>query len=165
MNQMKFEKFKNWLENKGAIVLPPTNQWEVVRFKTINGVSVVYTNKHGRLTFTGESDKAYEAYKNNKNWKAVDRKRNVLKQKKAQIATRDGKKCFSCLKKLGFDELTIEHLLSFSHGGSDNLNNLCLLCEPCNKEFGNLPITKKIELIIAKRNSHIGLMNKVRNML
>ena len=161
----KFEKFKNWLEKKGAIVLPPTNQWEVVRFKTINGVSVVYTNKHGHLTFTGESDKAYEAYRNNRNWKAVDRKRNVLKQKKAKIATRDGKKCFACIKKLGFDDLTIEHLLSFSHGGSDNINNLCLLCKPCNEEFGNLPITKKIELIVAKRNSHIGLMNKVRNML
>lgn len=161
----KFEKFKNWLEKKGAIVLPPTNQWEVVRFKTINGISVVYTNKHGNLTFTGESDKAYSAYQNNKAWKSVDRKRSALKQKKAKIATRDGKKCFSCLKKLGFDDLTIEHLLSFSHGGSDNLNNLCLLCKPCNEEFGNLPIAKKIELIIAKRNSHIGLMNKVRNML
>jgi len=151
MKEVNFEKFKTWLSKRGAVVLAPTNEWEVVRFRTINGTSVIYTNKHGNLTFTGESDKAYTAYKNNKSWKAVDRKRQVLKQKKAKLAARDGKKCFACLAKLGFDELTIEHILSFSHGGTDNENNLCLLCEPCNKLMSNLPVVRKIELILQRR--------------
>ena len=48
-------------------------------------------------------------------------------------------------------QLTIEHLLSFSHGGSDNLNNLCLACDECQKLLGNLPLTRKIELIVQRR--------------
>ena len=60
----RVEKFKSWLEKRGAIVVPPTNEWEVVRFKTINGTSVVYTNKHGDLTFTGESAAAHKAWQN-----------------------------------------------------------------------------------------------------
>jgi len=138
------EKFKTWLSKKGAVILDPTNPWEVVRFKTINGVSVVYTNKSGHLTFTGESEAAYTAYTNNKSWKAVDRKRKALKARKAKLAARDGKMCFFCLYKLGFDALTIEHLLSVSHGGSDNDNNLALACDPCNTALGNMPVVKKI---------------------
>lgn len=151
----KMERFKTWLTKRGAVVLAPTNQWEVVRFKTVNGVSVVYTRANGHLTFTGESEKAYQAWKANKTWKAVDRKRKVLRAKKAKLASRDGKKCFACLAKLGFDELTIEHILSFSHGGTDNDNNLCLMCQPCNKLMSNKSITKKIETIIELRQSYL----------
>ncbi len=145
------EKFKTWLTKRGAVVLDPTNQWEVVRFKTVNGVSVVYTRQNGHLTFTGESEEAYKAYKGNKVWKAVDRKRKAMRAHKAKLAARDGKKCFCCLAKLGFDELTIEHILSFSHGGTDNDNNLCLVCQPCNKLLGNKPVARKIEMIIQRR--------------
>ena len=149
---MNFEKFKTWLSKRGAVVLAPTNEWEVVRFRTVNGVSVIYTNKNGHLTFTGESDKAYTAWKNNKAWKAVDRKRRNLKAKKARLASRDGgKRCFCCYTPRGFDELTIEHLLSFSHGGTDNDNNLCLLDDECQKLLGNKPVAKKIELILQRR--------------
>lgn len=145
------EKFKSWLTKRGAVVLDATNQWEVVRFKTVNGVSVIYTRQNGHLTFTGESEEAYKAYKANRVWKAVDRKRQNLRAHKARLATRDGKKCFCCNAKLGYDELTIEHILSFSHGGTDNDNNLCLVCQPCNKLLGNKPITKKIEMMMQRR--------------
>lgn len=151
MSEVNWEKFKTWLEKRGAVVVPPTNEWEVVRFKTVNGVSVVYTNKRGYLTFTGESEKAYNAYKNNKVWKTVDRKRKSLRERKARLASRDGKKCFACLNPLGFDDLTIEHLLSFSHGGTDNMNNLALLCDEDQKLLGNKPVAVKIELIIQRR--------------
>lgn len=144
-------KFKSWLTKRGAVVLDATNQWEVVRFKTVNGVSVIYTRQNGHLTFTGESEEAYKAYKANRVWKAVDRKRQNLRARKARLATRDGKKCFCCNAKLGYDELTIEHILSFSHGGTDNDNNLCLVCLPCNKLLGNKPITKKIEMMMQRR--------------
>lgn len=138
------EKFKTWLGKRGAVVMPPTNPWEVVRFNSAAGIGVVYTNKSGHLTFTGESEKAYEAYKGNKPWKAVSRQRQALRAKKAKLAARDGKKCFFHGQKLNFDELTIEHLLSFSHGGSDHEDNLCLACEPCNRAVGNLSITQKM---------------------
>jgi hypothetical protein len=149
------EKFKTWLSKRGVVILDPTNEWEVVRFKTENGVSVVYTNKHGSLTFTGESEAAHNAWKSGRSWKPVDRKRKALRAKKAKLAARDGKRCFVHDAKMTFDELTIEHLLSFSHGGTDNINNLALVCGPCNDELGNMPLTKKIELIIAKRGENV----------
>lgn len=145
------EKFKSWLEKRGAIVVPPTNEWEVVRFKTINGTSVVYTNKHGDLTFTGESAAAHKAWQNGKTWRAVDNKRKNLKARKVKIAARDGKKCFMHGNDLSWDELTIEHLLSKAHGGSDNINNLVLMCGGGNLELGNKPLAKKIEIIMANR--------------
>lgn len=152
---VKLEKFKTWLGKRGVIILDPTNEWEVVRFKTENGVSVVYTNKRGDLTFTGESEVAFNAWQKGRSWKPTDRKRKALRAKKAKIAARDGKKCFVHNAKMNFDELTIEHLLSFSHGGTDNINNLALVCDPCNKDLANMPLTKKIELIIARRAENV----------
>lgn len=137
-------QFVTFLEKSGAVVVPPTNEWELVRFRTANGVSVVYTNKKGVLTFTGESQKAYDAFRLNKGWKAVDRPRRALKALKSRLAARDGKQCFIHGEKLKFDQLTIEHLLSFGHGGSDNINNLCLACEPCNQAMGNMSVTQKM---------------------
>lgn len=163
---MKFtpEKFKNWLGNHGAVVLDPTNEWEVVRFRTVGGVSVVYTNKRGDLTFTGESSAAYTAFTANKPWKAINRKRQSLKARKARIATRDGKGCFSCLARLSLEELTIEHLLSFAHGGTDNINNLALFCQPCNTAVGNMSVSKKIEFIIQRRAGY-GLLAEVGEVI
>lgn len=147
------DKFKTWLTGRGAILEGPTNEWELIRFRTSNGVSVIYTNKKGDLTFTGESQKAYDNYRQNKTWSPENRKRKNLRAKKATLAARDGKRCFADLRKLSFDDLTIEHLLSVSHGGTDSLNNLCLLCEECNRAVGNLPLTQKIEYIVEQRTA------------
>lgn len=146
----KQEKFKTWLNKMGAVVQDTTNIYELVRFKTVNGVSVVYTGKRG-ITFTGESEAAYDKFISGKQWRVVNRKRKQLRDKKAKLAARDGKRCFVHDEKMNFDDLTIEHLLNFSHGGSDNMNNLALVCQPCNTALGRLPITKKIEFIIQKR--------------
>ena len=154
---MKLErvaKFKTWLSNSGAVVLDPTNEFEVVRFKTENGVSVVYTGKRG-ITFTGESEEAYGKFKNGKAWKTVNRRRKQLRAKKARLAARDGKRCFAHGQKLNFDDLTIEHLLAFSHGGSDHESNLALVCKPCGDKLGTLPITKKIELMQKLRREYL----------
>ena len=148
------EKFKTWLNKMGAVVQDTTNQYELVRFKTVNGTSVIYTGKRG-ITFTGESEAAYEKFKNGKPWRVINRKRQQLRAKKSRLAARDGKRCFIHGEKMKFDDLTIEHLLNFSHGGTDNLNNLCLACDPCNKQLGRLPITKKIELIMQLRKEYL----------
>lgn len=144
------KQFITWLNKMGAEVLDPTNPFELIRFRTQNGVSVIYTGKKG-VTFTGESEEAYGLFNRGKKWKVVDRKRKNLRAKKARLAARDGKACFIHGEKMNFDDLTIEHILSFSHGGTDNENNLCLACEPCQKALGNLPITKKIRIIAEKR--------------
>lgn len=147
-------KFEAWLNKMGAVVQPPTNKYEVVRFRTVNGTSVIYTGKRG-LTFTGDAETAYERFTAGKSWRTVTRARKALRARKATLAARDGKRCFAHGEKMTFDQLTIEHLLNFSHGGSDNDNNLALVCDTCNGELGNLPITKKIEKIMQLRNQYL----------
>lgn len=159
MYKIEEEKFKNWLSKSGAVVLEPTNPYEVVRFKTDNGVSVVYTGKKG-ITFVGEAEEAYDKFAAGKSWKTVNRKRVNLRAKKARLAARDGKRCFAHGEKMRFDQLTIEHLLNFSHGGSDNENNLALVCEACNLALGNLPVVKKIEKIIELRKEYIHVLKE-----
>ena len=139
------EKFKKFLTESGAVVQPPTNQWEVVRFRTVNGTSVVYENKRGHLTFTGESKKAYQFFSEGRRWKAVDRQRKSLRALKIELAMRDGKKCFFHGGEYSYDQLTIEHLLEFSKGGSDHPYNLCLACDECNKAVVGMTITQKMQ--------------------
>lgn len=158
----KQEKFKTWLSKKGAIILDTTNPYELIRFKTENGVSVVYTGKRG-ITFTGESEEAYDKFMDGKPWKTVSRRRKQLRAKKARLAARDGKRCFAHGEKMNFDDLTIEHLLSFSHGGSDNENNLALVCNPCGDKLGNMPITKKIELMQKLRRQYLNSL-EIKNV-
>jgi 5-methylcytosine-specific restriction endonuclease McrA len=163
---MNTEKFKTYLGNCGAEVLTPTNPYELVRFRTENGVSVVYTGKRGE-TFTGESEQAYNLFKQNKKWKTVSRKRHALTDLKARLASRDGKECFFCgVRYKTLDRYTVEHLLSFSHGGKENINNLCLACESCNTAIGNMAIVKKVLFRDSKRGNNLnGVMNRVRNIL
>lgn len=155
---MKLGKFETWLVEQGAVILPPTNQWEVIRFRTINGVSVVYTNKHGHLTFTGESNGAYKKFERGQEWKISDRKTKKLKAHKARLATRDGKKCFFCEADLPFEELTIEHLVAVKYGGPDHDSNLCLACQPCNQKVDRWPVTQKMlyrDKMLSKRRIKI----------
>lgn len=46
-----------------------------------------------------------------------------------KLAQRDGAGCLVCRWNEGL--LTIHHVKKRCHGGSNNLDNLCLLCEPC----------------------------------
>jgi hypothetical protein len=48
------EDFSEWLVTRGAILLPATNEWEVLRFRLDNSVGVVYRNKHGRTSFNSQ---------------------------------------------------------------------------------------------------------------
>lgn len=163
---MNFEKFKTYLGNCGAEVLPPTNPYEEVRFRTENGVSVVYSGKRG-LTFTGESETAYNLFKQGKKWKVISRRRQALTAIKARLASRDGKECFFCaVRYRTLDKYTVEHLLSFSHGGKENINNLALACEPCNTAVGNMSVVEKVKYRDGKRgNSLQGITARVRNLL
>lgn len=144
---VNFEKFKTWLGAQGAEVLLSTNMYEVVRFKTSNGVSVIYYGKKG-YTFTGESETAYEMFKEHKRWKVVNRKRQQLHGMKARLASRDGRGCFFCKSyesmSGGLMLLTVEHILSVMHGGTDNPNNLALACDDCQKILGVKSVTQKI---------------------
>lgn len=50
-----------------------------------------------------------------------------------KVGARDGYKCAYCNSD---QELEVDHIVPFSRGGSDKLDNLQLLCKDCNREKG-----------------------------
>ncbi len=135
----------------GATVLNPTNEYEIVRFRTNQGVCVIYRAKGGGVSFSGEVAKlAYQAFKSGASWSAVKIVKRAKRSKLEQtIIDRDGNLCFYCGSEL--EEPTLEHLLSTSHGGNNHLSNLVLACGPCNHEAANMAIVDKVKLRERKR--------------
>lgn len=154
-NDSEYHKFKKWLSFRQAMFIDPTNEWEVLRFNSINGIGVVYRNKYDKVTLTGEAKIAYKLWKENKgaSWNSAKRKNisskgHVVKRLKA----RDGLKCFYCDKELDFEtdksgeRVSIEHLLSVCHGGTNHIANLALAHEKCNGLAASLDLVSKIKL-------------------
>jgi hypothetical protein len=60
-----------------------------------------------------------------------DRKSKMIRK---VLIQRDGERCKFCGTT---DKLTIDHIVSIYQGGSDDLDNLQLLCSSCNSRKGN----------------------------
>lgn len=146
---MDTEKFTKWLSQMGVEILPPTSQYEAVRFKG-REVGVLY--KSGKVSGNYVTE-AIRCFKQKKKWDGkpvnVGRKNSYVKQK-AKLIVRDGKDCFLCGKPLEND-ITLEHLIALSSGGSNRLANMVLMHEKCNHEVDNKPITEKVKLAIQYR--------------
>ncbi len=146
--------FMKWLGTKGAQVLQPTSVWEVCRYKTNSGTSIIYTNKGGRLRFTGDSLVAWTAYATGKPWRAIPATKRKLKSSPTcqALRVRDGDLCFYCHKPVEVEDESIEHLVSITHGGPDHLANMALAHRaPCNSDAGHLSVMEKILMREAKR--------------
>lgn len=141
-------RFTKYIELRGAVVGKSNNPYEIIRFTTYDDLNIIYKNKHGYLTFSGDqAETAFNMWLNNKNWHPVNRKRQQLTARKNKLAQRDGFKCFWCdepYEKLSM--LTVEHVLSFRHQGTDNINNLTLACKDCQKLLGSKSIADKIKI-------------------
>lgn len=80
------------------------------------------------------------------------KKRNVKKEKlRLAIAERDGLNCWFCGLHMQERDRTIEHLNPQSLGGTDDLENLTLCHEVCNKTLGAFPLEKKLEMKLARQ--------------
>lgn len=64
---------------------------------------------------------------------------------KSEIYKRDGGFCFYCGVHLTEAEASLEHLLSTTHGGNNDKNNLAIACKPCNLEAGAKSVVKKVK--------------------
>lgn len=62
----------------------------------------------------------------------------VSKTMRFAVLKRDGFKCRYC--KTTDDELTVDHVLPVSLGGTDDPENLVAACEPCNQGKGSTPL-------------------------
>lgn len=137
---MKPDKFVTFLRESGAEILDPTNPYEIVRFRTLNGVSVMYKGRRG-YSFTGEASEAFEKFEGKSIWRIRSNSQKLKDKTMADLLCRDGSSCFFCA---GTNDLTIEHLLPISDGGNNNMKNLCLACSKCNQAVGNMSIIEKI---------------------
>ena len=145
----RVRNFKNWLSSNGAQILQVTNEYEVLRFKAGDKTSVIYKNESGRkLSFTGQSLEAYEAFTENKSWRAIDKTKRTGRKPSVTTRTilaRDGDLCFFCQEKLG-DDITLEHLVAVTHGGPHHISNQFLAHVDCNRKAGHLSAVEKINI-------------------
>lgn len=142
------DKFRAWLSERGAQVLEPTNEWEVLRYKTDSGTSIIYTNKKGTLRFTGDSLVAWEAYRIGAPYRAgpVTPRINKGSPVLQALRKRDGDKCFYCMQEVSEEDESIEHFVSRTHGGPDHIANMVLAHIPCNALAGALSVMEKIKM-------------------
>ena len=71
-----------------------------------------------------------------------------------ELMLRDGRRCFYCDVELTDGRSpTVEHLLSKSRGGSDDLANLALACKPCNQAVADRPIVQKVRFRDERRRA------------
>lgn len=151
------DKFKKWLAEQGAEIMPPTNQWELVRFKG-KEVGVLYTSGKVSNTFTAE---AISCFIRGKKWDGkpvnVGRKQSYVKEK-VKLLGRDGSNCFLCNTELGTD-ITVEHLIPLVSGGKNDLSNMVLCHEACNRLLGVKPVYQKVQMAVHNR-----LINKCQSI-
>lgn len=144
----KLTAFKDWLSGCGAEVLEPTNEWEVVRFKSPECTSVIYTNKVGGLRFVGQAEEALKAFSESCPWRAAEatRRRKKLTPEMRTIRERDGDLCFFCQEHVSQDNESIEHLVALTHGGPQHISNKFLAHKKCNGDARHLSAPEKIKI-------------------
>lgn len=154
LNQLRknADAFKYWLTQRGAQVMSPTNEWELIRFRDGGVTSVVYFRKTGEVTFTGSSHAAWDAFKSGAHWRSATpkAKRSGSKKRRARyvetIRQRDGDLCFFCAEHVSEEDESVEHLVEVTAGGPDVLANMFLAHTVCNNNARNLSAAEKIAL-------------------
>jgi hypothetical protein len=147
--EVRREKFERWLHERGAELLTPTNEWELLRFKTEKGTGIVYTNKRGVLTWMGPAAEAFFAYVSmGSTWRAVPKEQRRRRSSVAcqALRDRDGDDCFFCHLPVAIEDESVEHLVNVTHGGPDHIVNMAMAHRACNHEAGNISLMEKIRM-------------------
>jgi len=147
MKLEKMENFEKWLRSRGCEILPLTNEFEVLRFRSRKGTGVIYSGKRGVSGNGPLAIEAYECFITGSKWRNEGRptKRYNGSKRKRELLDRDGDECFFCGFPLGSD-ITNEHLVSIIHKGPDRLENMVLSHKLCNELAGNMALVDKIKL-------------------
>lgn len=158
----EFDSFSKWLIESDCEILPPMNEWEILRYRhpvpyenetIITRTAIIYKNKKNALTFTGWSSKHYRDFLKKRtlgelanNKKLANSKKRDVTNKKNNLLKRDGSFCFYCHKSMEDDNMTIEHLFPSSKGGTSHMHNLVLAHEECNVKAGSKSIIAKVKI-------------------
>lgn len=160
--QFKTADFAAWLSAQGAEVAPPTNPYEVIRYRAFWHGSkkavthVVYAKESGLLTFTSGSAEHYDAFlcgddlspqvkRAEAPTPRTDLSVSLAKRMRQRLRERDGDDCWYCGRDLG-EDATLEHLVPKSKGGMNGLANYVLAHAACNQAAADIPLVDKIEL-------------------
>ena len=136
--------FRAWLVERGAELLDLC-QFEILRFRSEAGVSIVYQKVRGSLTFTGQAQAAFDAYQNGGSWRAGSS--SGARRFGVEIQTllgRDGDGCFYC--GLPMEAPTVEHLVARTAKGPHHLANLVLAHRVCGDFAGTRSVAEKVRL-------------------
>lgn len=145
-------EFKLWLSEHGAEVLEPTNEWELIRFRTGKGTSVIYRKKdlNAGCSIIGEGLTAWREFqKPHSSWRAIPRTKRILGKSAVDCNTlrkRDGHNCFFCNRIVDYSDESVEHLVAITHGGPQHISNKYLAHVECNKAAGHLSAVEKIKI-------------------
>lgn len=82
------------------------------------------------LLFYAQPDSWKRAHKKNARWVQYQDGADFI----FELARRDGYRCVKCGRKT---KLGLDHIQPVSKGGRTELDNLQLMCRPCNEEKGN----------------------------
>jgi hypothetical protein len=143
--------FRDWLSGQGAQVLEPTNEFELVRFKSGDATSIIYRKKTGAVSFVGDAKLAWHAFSTGRSFRTTPptTRRKRMTPMVRTIRARDGDLCFYCQKPVSDDNESVEHLVAVAHGGPNHLSNLFLAHKKCNGEAGHLSAPEKIARHVA----------------
>ncbi len=142
----KIAGISRWLKQRGADVLLPTNEWEVLRWKANDVTSVIYRNKKGQHTYTGDAQMAVDAWRGHGTYEIIRGPRRKLTGMQKALLDRDGPDCFFCALALTDEDCTIEHLIPLSAGGPNHSSNLVLAHGACNVKAGSMSVAEKVRL-------------------
>lgn len=82
-----------------------------------------------------------------------------MSKKQAVYASYNGK-CAICGKYVKFKRMSIDHIVPYSRGGTDDLNNLQLTCKSCNSVKSYLTMQELYEKILDISKFHAWDMMK-----
>lgn len=143
----RLKTFRDWLNARGAEILMIAGDYELLRFRTAKGVSIVTRRKSGEIALHGESKEAWNSFLTNGVWRAnrpVKRRQGRIDI--GTIRQRDGDDCFYCLEYVSEEAATEEHLVPITHGGPDHISNKFLAHKDCNQKVGHLSAPEKIQI-------------------
>lgn len=142
----RLDPLRSFLTARGAEVLEPTNEWELLRFRADRITHVVFTNKRGTLSANERTKHIINCFSAGKPWTAgVATPRRHHGTDERALLKRDGDSCFLCRRPLG-DDVTIEHLVPVVHGGANHIANKALAHAGCNMRMGHMSVMEKIAL-------------------
>ena len=103
--------------------------------------------KEERDAAAEEIDRASAAYFNRGVVAYPQRTRKSKSSKlRRAVLERDGRDCWLCGERMPTHDMTVEHLVARTNGGTDDLDNLALAHRACNELLGSLSLEAKLEL-------------------